>query len=149
MQYQNDTELAKGKIFKNKDFCYYEEFAIDYDFQTAKVRVKNDDGIDQWKKVRLYFGVDLAIGDKKKNDYFVLMVLGMDKDRNIYVIEYVKEKLSFNAQLTTILDYGREKYPMVEKIGVEAVAYQEALAQELRRLSLLPIMSIKTRLKVL
>ena len=144
MQYQNDTELAKGKIFKNKDFCYYEEFAIDYDFQTAKVRVKNDDGIDQWKKVRLYFGVDLAIGDKKKNDYFVLMVLGMDKDRNIYVIEYVKEKLSFNAQLTTILDYGREKYPMVEKIGVEAVAYQEALAQELRRLSLLPIMSIKT-----
>ena len=51
MQYQNDTELAKGKIFKAQYFRYYEEYKIDYDFQTAKVRVKTEDGIDQWIKV--------------------------------------------------------------------------------------------------
>ena len=31
---------------------------------------------------------------------------------------------------------------MVERIGVETVAYQKSLAQELRRLSLLPIINI-------
>lgn len=146
MQYQNDTELAKGKIFKGKYFKYYEEYSLDYDFQTAKIRVKDDDGIDVWKKVKIYFGVDLAISQKQSadNDYFVLMMVGMDEEHNIYVLEYVKERLSFNSQLHTILSYGRDKYPMVERIGVETVAYQQAMAQEIRRLSLLPVMNINT-----
>ena len=55
MQYQNDTELAKGKIFKAQYFRYYEEYKIDYDFQTAKVRIKTEDGIDQWINVRICF----------------------------------------------------------------------------------------------
>lgn len=146
MQYQNDTELAKGKIFKAKYFKYYEEYKLDYNFQTAKIRIKNAEGIDQWIKVRVYMGADLAISEKENedNDYFVLMMIGVDVDRNVYVLEYVKERLSFNAQLNTIISYGRDKYPMVERVGVETVAYQKSLAQELRRLSLLPIININT-----
>lgn len=146
MQYQNDTELAKGKIFKAKYFRYYEEYKIDYEFQTAKIRVKNEEGIDSWIKVRVYFGCDLAISEKENdnNDYFVCMVIGVDAERNVYVLEYVKERLTFNTQLNTVIDYGRSKYPMVERIGVETVAYQKSLAQELRRLSLLPIININT-----
>lgn len=146
MQYQNDTELAKGKIFKAKYFHYYEEYKVDYDFQTAKVRIKTEDGIDKWIKVRLCFGCDLAISEKETDDedYFVLMVIGVDADKNVYVLDYVKERLTFNTQLNTIIGYGRDKYPMVERIGVEANAYQKALAQELRRLSLLPIININT-----
>ena len=146
MQYQNDTELAKGKIFKAKYFKYYEEYKLDYDFQSAKVRVKNAEGIDQWIKVRVYMGADLAISESENsnNDYFVLMMVGVDADRNVYVLEYVKERLTFNAQLNTIISYGRDKYPMVERVGVETVSYQKALAQELRRLSLLPIINVNT-----
>ena len=146
MQYQNDTELAKGKIFKAQYFKYYEEYKLDYNFHTAKVRVKNAEGIDTWIKVRVYMGADLAISESENenNDYFVLMMIGVDEDRNVYVLEYVKERLSFNAQLNTIISYGRDKYPMVERVGVETVAYQKSLAQELRRLSLLPIININT-----
>ena len=146
MQYQNDTELAKGKIFKAQYFKYYEEYKLDYNFQTAKVRIKNAEGIDTWIKVRVYMGADLAISESENsnNDYFVLMMVGVDADRNVYVLEYVKERLSFNAQLNTIISYGRDKYPMVERVGVETVAYQKSLAQELRRLSLLPIININT-----
>lgn len=146
MQYQNDTELAKGKIFKAKYFKYYEEYKLDYDFQTAKIRIKNAEGIDQWKKVRVYMGADLAISEKENedNDYFVLMMIGVDDEKNVYVLEYVKERLTFNSQLNTIISYGRDKYPMVERVGVETVAYQKSLAQELRRLSLLPIININT-----
>ncbi|MDL2301145.1 phage terminase large subunit, partial [Lachnospiraceae bacterium OttesenSCG-928-D06] len=146
MQYQNDTELAKGKIFKAQYFRYYEEYKLDYDFQTAKIRIKNAEGIERWIKVRVYMGADLAISEKESedNDYFVLMMIGVDDERNVYVLEYVKERLTFNSQLNTIISYGRNKYPMVERIGVETVAYQKSLAQELRRLSLLPIININT-----
>lgn len=146
MQYQNDTELAKGKIFKAQYFKYYEEYKLDYDFQTAKVRIKTTEGVDTWIKVRVYMGADLAISERENsdNDYFVLMMIGVDEDRNVYVLEYVKERLSFNAQLNTIISYGRDKYPMVERVGVETVSYQKALAQELRRLSLLPIINVNT-----
>ena len=146
MQYQNDTELAKGKIFKAQYFKYYDEYKLDYDFQSAKVCIKNSEGIDTWKKVRVYMGADLAISESEndKNDYFVLMMIGVDDDNNVYVLEYVKERLTFNSQLTTILNYGRTKYPMVERVGVETNQYQKALAQELRRLSLLPVININT-----
>ena len=146
MQYQNDTELAKGRIFKAQYFRYYEEYKLDYDFQKAKVKVKNADGIESWIPVRVYFGCDLAISERENdnNDYFVCMVIGVDAERNVYVLEYIKERYSFNTQLNAIIQYGRDKYPMVERIGVETVAYQKSLAQELRRLSLLPIININT-----
>lgn len=43
-----------------------------------------------------------------------------------------------------MLDYGKNKFPMVERIGVETVQYQKSLAQEIRRLSLLPVVNIQT-----
>ena len=146
MQYQNDTELAKGKIFKAQYFRYYDEYKLDYDFQSAKICLKNSEGIDVWKKVSVYMGADLAISESEneKNDYFVLMMIGVDDENNVYVLEYVKERLSFNSQLTTTISYGRNKYPMVERVGVETNQYQKALAQELRRLSLLPVININT-----
>lgn len=115
-------------------------------FRPLRCVLKTEDGIDQWIKVRLCFGCDLAISEKEqdKGDYFVLMVIGVDADHNVYVLDYVKERLTFNTQLNTIIDYGRNKFPMVERIGVETVAYQKSLAQELRRLSLLPIININT-----
>ena len=146
MQYQNDTELAKGRIFKAQYFRYYEEYKIDYDFQTAKIRIKDNEGIDRWIKVRVYMGADLAISENENsnNDFFVLMIIGVDDNRNVYVLDYVKDRLTFNTQLTTTISYGRDKYPMVERVGVETNQYQKALAQELRRLSLLPVININT-----
>lgn len=146
MQYQNDTELAKGRIFKGQYFRYYEEYKVDYDFQTAKVCVKGVDGVDKWIKVRVYMGADLAISEEEnsKNDYFVLMVIGVDDNKNVYVLDYIKDRLTFNAQFTLTISYGRDKYPMVERMGIETNQYQRALAQELRRLSLLPVVNLNT-----
>ena len=146
MQYQNNTELAKGKIFKYKYFKHFEEYDIDYDLNRVRVKVLDSQGVPYWIPVRIYMGADLAISEDEtsNNDYFVLTVIGVDKNKNVYVLDYLKERLTFNAQLNAILDYGKNKFPMVERIGVETVQYQKSLAQEIRRLSLLPVVNIHT-----
>ena len=146
MQYQNNTELAKGKIFKYKYFKHFEEYDIDYDLNRVRVKVLDSQGVPYWIPVRIYMGADLAISEDEtsNNDYFVLTVIGVDKNKNVYVLNYLKERLTFNAQLNAILDYGKNKFPMVERIGVETVQYQKSLAQEIRRLSLLPVVNIQT-----
>lgn len=146
MQYQNNTELAKGKIFKYRYFKHFEEYEVDYALNRVRVKVLDAQGVPFWIPVRIYMGADLAISEDEtsNNDYFVLTVIGVDKNKNIYVLDYLKERLSFNAQLNAILDYGRNKFPMVERIGVETVQYQKSLAQEIRRLSLLPVVNIQT-----
>lgn len=146
MQYQNNTELAKGKIFKYRYFRHFEEYEVDYALNRVRVKVLDAQGVPFWIPVRIYMGADLAISEDEtsNNDYFVLTVIGVDKNKNVYVLDYLKERLSFNAQLNAILDYGRNKFPMVERIGVETVQYQKSLAQEIRRLSLLPVINIQT-----
>lgn len=146
MQYQNNTELAKGKIFKYKYFKHFEEYDIDYDLNRVRVKVLDSQGVPYWIPVRIYMGADLAISEDEtsNNDYFVLTVIGVDKNKNVYVLDYLKERLTFNAQLNAILDYGKNKFPMVERIGVETVQYQKSLSQEIRRLSLLPVINIQT-----
>lgn len=146
MQYQNNTELAKGKIFKYKYFKHFEEYEVDYALNRVRVKVLDAQGVPFWIPVRIYMGADLAISEDEtnNNDYFVLTVIGVDKNKNVYVLDYLKERLSFNAQLNAILDYGRNKFPMVGRIGVETVQYQKSLAQEIRRLSLLPVINIQT-----
>ena len=146
MQYQNNTELAKGKIFKYRYFKHFEESEVDYALNRVRVKVLDAQGVPFWIPVRIYMGADLAISEDEtsNNDYFVLTVIGVDKNKNVYVLDYLKERLSFNAQLNAILDYGRNKFPMVERIGVETVQYQKSLAQEIRRLSLLPVINIQT-----
>lgn len=146
MQYQNNTELAKGKIFKYKYFKHFEEYDIDYDLNRVMVKVLDSQGVPYWIPVRIYMGADLAISEDEtsNNDYFVLTVIGVDKNKNVYVLDYLKERLTFNAQLNAMLDYGKNKFPMVERIGVETVQYQKSLAQEIRRLSLLPVVNIQT-----
>lgn len=146
MQYQNNTELAKGKIFKYKYFKHFEEYEVDYDLNRVRVKVLDSQGVPYWIPVRIYMGADLAISEDEtsNNDYFVLTVIGVDKNKNVYVLDYLKERLTFNTQLNAILDYGKNKFPMVERIGVETVQYQKSLAQEIRRLSLLPVINIQT-----
>nr|UWH97048.1 MAG: Terminase [Bacteriophage sp.] len=146
MQYQNNTELAKGKIFKYKYFKHFEEYDIDYDLNRVRVKVLDSQGVPYWIPVRIYMGADLAISEDEtsNNDYFVLAIIGVDSSKNVYVLDYLKERLTFNAQLNAILDYGKNKFPMVERIGVETVQYQKSLAQEIRRLSLLPVVNIQT-----
>lgn len=78
-------------------------------------------------------GVDLAISQKTNADYTAIVVTGVDKDKNIYVLDIYRGHISYNETLNTIINYANKWKPI--SIRVEAVAYQNAMIQELRRLS--------------
>lgn len=110
-QYQCDTAAMQGEVFQY-DHC----------------QIVDDSQIPEG--LRMFIGVDLAIGEKEQHDLFALVVLGLCKQNNRYVIEYVDGHLRFSEQTKTILKYYRRHDPV--RLCIEANAYQAAQYQTLK-----------------
>jgi phage terminase large subunit-like protein len=123
LQYQNDVSLQKsGTIFKWDWFNFYDAIP---------------------PGLRIYQGVDLAISKRDTADFFVLLTLGIDSYGNVYVLDiYRAQGVSFFKQVKLVLKKAEEWKPL--KIGIESNAYQAALAQEVQRISLLPVIPLPT-----
>jgi predicted phage terminase large subunit-like protein len=124
LQYQNDVELAKqDNIFK-------------YDW------IRLYDSSELPRDLKIYMGVDLAISQKETADYFVICVIGLDPDNNIYVLDIYRARLSFKQQIAAIQRFNEKWKPI--SIGVESNAYQRAMVDVLEDM-LLPVHEITTR----
>ncbi len=111
LQYQNDVELLKeGRIFLYDWFKFYEDIP---------------------SGLRIYQGVDPAISQKSTADYFCLITIGIDRLKNIYVLDIIREHLTFDKQIEMIKRKWDEWKPDVT--AIEKVAYQEALIQQVRK----------------
>ena len=80
---------------------------------------------------RIYAGVDPAISQKSTADFFVMITIGIDHINNIYILDIIREHLTFDKQIEMINRKHNEWQPDI--IGIEKVAYQEALIQHLRK----------------
>ena len=123
-QYQNDVELMKGRIFKPEWFQYYSSSPL---------------------KLKKAIGIDLALSEKKRADFFALVVAGREeKSGKIYLLDWFKDRLSFSRQVQVVRNYfqkhNQPDSPVV-RVYVEANAYQEAFAQKLREVGL-PVKSL-------
>lgn len=131
-QYQNDATAMLGKIFKPDWIKRYKRLP---------------DGV-----IKKAQGVDLAIGEKKTNDYFAHVTIGVDKQKNIYVLDAYRDRITFDAQHAAVErkyeEHHKTSRPVV-CVAIESNAYQEALAQRIRMNTMVPVRSIhQTRDKV-
>jgi len=128
-QFLNDTEAMKGSIFKYDD-C---------------IQIPEEDYPDI-AKMRVYMGVDLAIGEKEQNDKFAMVVIGCIgslRDPTIYVIDYYAGQLQFGVQTKKIVEWAKIYEPL--RCGMEVNAYQKSQYQAVRRKhSAMPIKKIFT-----
>jgi predicted phage terminase large subunit-like protein len=109
LQYQNDTQLLKeGNVFQYDWFQYYDTIPAG---------------------LRIFQGVDPAISQKDTADFFALVTVGIDEG-NIYVLDIIRERLTFDQQIQMIKRKHNEWQPLI--VGIEKVAYQEALIQHVR-----------------
>jgi predicted phage terminase large subunit-like protein len=123
-QYQNDVEAMKGSIFKEEWIHLYQVPPL---------------------LVAKFQAVDLAISQREHADYFAHVTIGQDENKCLYVLDTFRGRLTFQKQFQKIQQlYHKHNYPEspVVKIGVEANAYQEALAQKLRSETELPVKSV-------
>ena len=95
------------------------------------------------KITRVYQGVDLAISKKANADFFVIVTIGLDGNGNVYILDVFRQRaVSFHQQIEMIISKAATWQPL--KIGVEVNSYQAVLAEELERLTLLPIIELTT-----
>ncbi len=117
LQMQNDATISEGGIINLDD--------LENNVWTS------DKDRPPLNELMMFMGVDPAIGEKQANDFFCLVVIGVHTVTNhIYVLEVFKQKISYNEQVDVII----RKYAHwnVEKVGIETIAYQKALAQGVR-----------------
>lgn len=123
-QYQNDDAAMKGKFFKAEQIHYWKELPAGLVYTQ---------------------GVDLAISKKTTADYFAHVTVGVDKQKNIFVKESFHDRLTFDGQFTAIKQryrwHHRPAAPVV-RVGIEANAYQAALAEKIRIETGLPVRKI-------
>jgi len=105
-EYMNDPITDENREFKREFFKYYTEPP---DLRNLKVAIT----------------VDPAISKKEHADYSVVYVQGVDKENNRYCLDYTRKRLD-------PYELSNEIFRLYEKwkpwtVGVEKVAYQEAL----------------------
>ena len=124
----NDARDASSAAFKIDRIQHYSH--------TFEVRgnytylVNNDEAIP----INVYIGVDLAATATKTSDYQVILVMGIDANKNRYVIDYFREKIPAFDMAQKIVEMAR-KYSPVRRVSIETVAAQEMVRDMTTRLS--------------
>jgi len=117
-QYQQDVEAMRGEVFQHND-C----IQLDAEEYPALTRLK------------VYMGVDMAVGDKEKNDFFAISVVGIlgsirKDDFFSYLLDYYLEHLRASRQEAKVLEFYDKWKPL--RTGVEINQYQDILRQTLK-----------------
>jgi len=110
-QYQCDTEAMKGEVFRYDD-CQL-------------IEPSNIPG-----GLRIFMGIDLAISQQQSADHFSIVVIGMDEDKNRYVLDYYDDQLRFGDQTKKIIAFYEKWDPI--RACIETNAYQQAQYQNLK-----------------
>jgi phage terminase large subunit-like protein len=90
------------------------------------------DGIYPLDAMFIWQGVDLAAGQKQRNDFFAHATVGIHKEtKKPWLLDVHEKKLTFPRQLAFI-DKQYQEHPRTVRIIIEANAYQIVAAQQLR-----------------
>ena len=75
--------------------------------------------------VNVYMGVDLAYEANSTSDFQVILTIAIDKERNIYLIDYYRERSPLYDMPQRIFEYAKRFRPVrrvnVEKVGAQGV----------------------------
>lgn len=87
--------------------------------------IKHYENVNQGK-LNIYIVIDPASGKKKTSDYTAGWVLGLGSDKNIYVLDAIRDRLSLTERTQKVFEWHRKYKPMrdsgvrYEKYGKDA-----------------------------
>ena len=127
-EYLNEARDLENAKFKTDRLEYY-----DHEFESKNnyaYLVNSKEAIP----VNIYIGVDLAYESKASSDYQMIMVIGIDSDRNIYVVDYMREHIPLYDMPEKIFEYAKE-YSPVKRVNVEHVGAQGIIKDAVNRMT--------------
>jgi len=136
-EYQCEVIGDSDQLFRETDLQYYEgDLSDGYIIHSSTERKT---------PVNVFMGVDPASSVRATADYTCIMVIGMDADKNVYVIDYLRKRIKPMDVADSILSWYNKYKPM--KVQIETVGYQEMLRDYLTRLEgvYIPGLAIKNQ----
>ncbi|WP_286475722.1 phage terminase large subunit [Methanobacterium sp. CWC-01] len=91
--------------------------------------------------LRVYQAWDLAISTRETADYTVCTTIGISKENLIYILDWYRVRIDFPTQVRMVENLAKRWNPL--QIVIESNAYQQALPQQLKQTSMLPIKEVK------
>lgn len=131
-EYQNDPSGISGNLLHREWLHFYDRTDI-FDHHDTKLE-------NITKELIIYQVWDLAIGDSPSSDYTVCITFGVSRDNKIYVLDIMREHLSFPDQLRKVIELYDEWKPIL--VGIESNTYQAALPEMVLELQIMPIQQI-------
>jgi len=127
LQYQNDATLAQGSIWKPDWFRH----------------MTMDDFARKIRPTKGAQGMDLAISQRETADFTAHATVCTD-GKNFYILSIEQARMSFGEQVGLV---GRQyalwrDQASIRQICISAVAYEAALAREIKDFSTLPVKPI-------
>ena len=127
-EYMNDARDITNAAFKIDRIQYYNgtfknKHNMPYIFEGENATPLN-----------VYIGVDLAATASETSDYQVIMVMGIDSNKNRYVLDYFRERIPAFDVPAKIIEYAK-KYAPVRRVTIETVAAQEMVRDMVTRMS--------------
>jgi predicted phage terminase large subunit-like protein len=89
---------------------------------------------DQWHTMNLYILCDPANEKKRDNDYTVIAILGTGKDHNIYLIDFLRDRLNLSERTKAMFEFHRKYMPIAvgyERYGKDSDIEHIEYVQEL------------------
>jgi predicted phage terminase large subunit-like protein len=132
-EYMNQAKSPEDEVFSEDDItdglyrgrCKFDENANSW-------YIHFDD--DSKEFVNIYIGVDPASTLGVRNDYSVIMVIGVTAEFDYYVIEYWRKRvlpMDCADEIFKIV----ERYSPVKRVNIETIAYQEMLRDYVQKQS--------------
>lgn len=134
-EYQSDPTGLQGQLLKTKWLQYY---------RTPEMKDAPEDvrllTLEEIKALIKFQGWDLAITENEIADSTVCTTIGTDRISDMFVLDWFKDHIEFPTQLKEVMLQYDKWEPNL--IGIEKVAYQKALPQQVLATQNLPIKAV-------
>jgi len=124
-EYMNQAKSPEDEIFKEEDITNgFYKGNLRFDSEADSWYIKH---LDERKEfVNIYIGVDPASTLGVRNDFSVIMVIGVTAEYDYYVLEYWRKRVLPMECADEIFKIA-ERYKPIRRINIETIAYQEML----------------------
>ena len=124
----NDARDLSSAAFKTDRIQYHDGVFKSMDNYTYLV-IRNEA-----IPINVYMGVDIAATATQQSDFQVIMVIGVDSNKNRYVLEYYRERIPTFDLPQEIIKMSK-KYSPVRRVTIETVAAQEMVRDMVTRMA--------------